>query len=74
MLLLKLQLARHTKTEVSNEDIRKALNDRSIDYLQCWPIQADLSGDSFSTSSYNRANGDGAAQRVIAALRNSAKK
>lgn len=56
-------------TDVSNEDIREALMAGYIDYLQCRVIKADFHEDRFSVVAYDRDNGRGAAQRVIAKLR-----
>lgn len=59
------------KTDLPDADIREALSRGYINYLNCRLIRADFSGNSFSTDSYNRDNGYGAAEEVIAALRKS---
>lgn len=40
-----------------------------FDYVHGCPIKSDLSGDELDPSLYDRDQGEGAAERVIAALR-----
>ncbi len=40
-----------------------------FDYVKGRPLKIDLSGDEMETSLYNRDQGDGAAERIVAELR-----
>lgn len=40
-----------------------------FDYVKGRPLKIDLSGDELETSLYNRDQGDGAAEKIVAALR-----
>ena len=58
------------KTEISDEDILEALSYDYIDYLNCRLMKVRLKDDSFNSHSYNKDNGSGAAEQIIAALKN----
>ncbi len=47
--------------------------DLMFDYLNTIPLKLDLSGDTFDSSIFDRDNGEGLAERVIAAMRLSTK-
>lgn len=54
---------------LSDADIEKALAKKDIDYLNGKVIKINLSRDMLYTAIYNRENGEGKAERVIAQLR-----
>lgn len=61
------------QTDISDQDIYAALAHGYIDYLNCRVMKVDVNGDNFNTHLYNRDNGEGVAERVIASLRNNQK-
>lgn len=58
------------RTEISDEDIHEALSYDYIDYLNCRLMKVSLKDDSFNSHSYNKDNGSGAAEKIIATLKN----
>jgi len=59
-------------SELLDEDIQDQLifNNGYINYLNTCPIQADFSGTSFDTDTYNNVHGQGRAEEIIKSLRN----
>jgi hypothetical protein len=54
---------------LSDRDIEKALAKKEIDYLHGRAIKTNLFVDTLYTAIYNRENGQGKAEKVIAQLR-----
>lgn len=60
----------YSGNEFTLEDAKMALREtRSFDYVNGRVIKVNLSGDEFDPWFYDRDNGDGAAQRIVDALR-----
>jgi hypothetical protein len=55
--------------QLTDVEIQAALNQGFIGYITCKNLNIDISGDSMSTSSYNRINGKNAAETVVKELR-----
>jgi hypothetical protein len=55
--------------DLPEDDARTALAGGYIDYLNATMIECDLSGDTFQPGGFDRACGQGAAQRVVDELR-----
>ena len=67
----------HNNPEFGLDDAEAAITAESsgrLDYVSGRPIKANISGDSFDPSLYDREAGEGAAQRVVDSLRKKTKR
>lgn len=59
-----------TPEDMTKEEAAKLLTEQtSFDYLKGRVMKVDLEGNELRTHLYNRDNGDGAAERVLATLK-----